>query len=131
MTLEDIREMRENAGSKTAKTPKDPFYAYSPPNIARSDAARWIHAQKELHKEEYVVIGTSYWYLDQYSCVQVKRNAQWFDAALPLFRKCWDTIQREKDTGYEHRAAKSRKPKGPGGGPGQQLIYVMKLDADI
>jgi len=53
----------------------------------------------------------SYYYLDEYSCVTVRRNREWFDRALPSFLETWETILRERTEGYEHRAPKPREKK--------------------
>jgi hypothetical protein len=59
-------------------------------------------------KESLILYTTTYWYLDQFSCILVKRNKLWFSAALPIILDTWDTIVRERESGYEHRAAKKR-----------------------
>jgi hypothetical protein len=38
----------------------------------------------------------------------VRRNRLWFEAALPKILNTWDTILKERETGYEHRMAKKR-----------------------
>jgi putative phage-type endonuclease len=50
-----------------------------------------------------------YWKLDVYSCVLVKRQREWFKAAVPAFVSIWDTILRERESGeYVNRAPKKR-----------------------
>jgi putative phage-type endonuclease len=50
-----------------------------------------------------------YWKLEVYSCVLVKRQREWFQAAVPYFVSIWDTIQRERISGeYSLRAPKKR-----------------------
>jgi len=39
----------------------------------------------------------------------VPRNKDWFAAALPCFRKIWEIIERERITGYSHRAPKKKE----------------------
>ncbi len=88
----------------------------------------WIRDRKLHYLENYVAYQISYWYLDKYSCVEVPRNVAWFDAVLPAITECWETIQREKQEGYDHRAPKSnanRKKNAGGNGP---LIQINKLD---
>jgi hypothetical protein len=63
---------------------------------------------KELHKEEYVLFNTLYWYLDEISCVLIKRNKLWFATALPKIQELWNIILKERVDGYEHRASKKR-----------------------
>ena len=38
----------------------------------------------------------------------VERNQVWFEAAVVEIKKTWETIEKERETGYEHRAAKKR-----------------------
>lgn len=53
-----------------------------------------------------------YWKLDVYSCVLVKRQREWFQAALPYFISTWETIQKERENGeYSKRAPKKRNIK--------------------
>ena len=50
-----------------------------------------------------------YWRLDVYSCVLVKRQPEWFQAAVPSFVSIWETIQEERLSGeYLKRAPKKR-----------------------
>jgi hypothetical protein len=53
-------------------------------------------------------VRTIYWYLDQYSCVLVRRNRLWFEEAVPILQRLWETIEKERETGYEHRAPKRK-----------------------
>jgi putative phage-type endonuclease len=87
-----------------------PTYKYMPLDLPAHEAKDWIAATKDELKETLVLYTTTYWYLDELSCVLVKRNERWFNAALPKILDTWDTILRERETGYEHRAAKKRNP---------------------
>ncbi len=50
-----------------------------------------------------------YWKLEVYSCVLVKRQREWFQAAVPHFVSIWDIIQKERISGeYSLRAPKKR-----------------------
>ena len=50
-----------------------------------------------------------YWKLDQYSCVFVPRNKMWFtEYAAPQLGRVWQIIERERLSGYAHRAPKKR-----------------------
>ena len=67
-----------------------------------------------------------YWYLDEYSCVLVKRNRPWFDAAIPKIQETWDIIQKEKREGFEHRAPKRKPAKNAAGG----LLFQIDENGD-
>jgi hypothetical protein len=59
---------------------------------------------------EYTWIRNIYWKLDEYSCVLVKRNRVWFTTyAAYRFKKIWNIIETERNTGYAHRAPKKRE----------------------
>lgn len=89
-----------------------PVYKYMPLTIPtdKTSIQQWIDQTIECFQTELVLCEIKYWYLDEYSCVTVKRNRKWFEAALPNIRKAWETIETERVNGYEHRAAKKRKP---------------------
>jgi putative phage-type endonuclease len=91
-----------------------PIYKYMPLSIRSED----IHYWTENTIREYSINNTSikycrtiYWYLDQFSCVLVKRNRIWVNAAIPLIESVWNTIVQERENGYEHRAPKKRAVK--------------------
>ena len=63
----------------------------------------WIATTKNKLKNEYIMYSTRFWYLDEFSCILVKRNKLWFDSAIEKIKNVWDIIENEKITGYEHR----------------------------
>lgn len=75
-----------------------------------SEIESWVQSKKS-ENPDYVLSNTVYWGLDQYSCVLVKRNRAWFNAAVPLMDKLWRTVETERVTGCEHRMPKKREPK--------------------
>ena len=111
---DDVGVLHENTMVTSLSIAKKSFYEYF--LLSSEDATpdvkvnEWIQSMKDLHKE-YVVASVVYWVLDQYSCVLVKRNRAWFNAAIPLMDKLWRTVERERVTGCEHRAPKKREPK--------------------
>ena len=88
-----------------------PFYVYMPLDVEFSKAAvdAWILEKRNEYREDFVLFRTIYWYLDEISCVLVPRNRPWFETALPVFAKAWETIQFERVHGYEHRASIKKK----------------------
>jgi putative phage-type endonuclease len=69
----------------------------------------WIAEMKESVASSLVLYTKTFWYLDELSCVLVHRNRIWFESALPIIQDTWNTIVRERETGYEHRKAKKRE----------------------
>lgn len=87
---------------------KDPFYVYIPLDIARENVDSWIQEYKTKNPN-LVVMETIYWKLVHYSCVFVHRNREWFQAALPKIRECWETIEHDRIHGYQHRLSSKKK----------------------
>jgi hypothetical protein len=89
-------------------TVNQPSYKYMPLD-ANLDIDAWIQQERELEKESgKVLFKTIYWYLDEYSCVLIPRNKEWFQAAFPKIDGLWQTILKERAEGYEHRAPKKK-----------------------
>jgi len=63
-----------------------------------------------MRKQQKVLLTSIYWYLDEFSCVLIQRNREWFQAVVPEIEEVWNTIAKERVDGFEHRAAKKRTP---------------------
>jgi hypothetical protein len=76
----------------------------------------------------YHLYGQQYWYLDEFSCLLVRRNRTWFEAAVPKIEELWQIIQTEKQTGYKHRAPQKKRATAT-----QHNLdwLVSKLESDI
>lgn len=85
------------------------IYEYAPFGCSKETYDKW--EEDIFKKHENTWVNTIYWYLQEVSCVIVKRNKYWFQEALPHFSKIWDTIAYEKINGYNHRKAKQREKK--------------------
>ena len=112
-----------------------PTYRYSPLGLPY-DVDVWMNGVKESAKsEDLVLFTTTHWYLDQLSCVYVQRNRTWFAAGLPLILDTWATIEKERETGYEHRAATKRNTSdifvSTSGGDETHTIHNMKIPKNI
>lgn len=110
---------------ENGNTNSTPIYVYSRMDLTIDidTAQKWIEYEKELRTDKFLLMNTRYWYLDEYSCVLIKRNTDWFKAALPMIEDVWDTIEKERTTGYEHR---STKKKATG-----QCLFVNKDDDSV
>jgi len=90
----------------------EPIYIYAPLHIDnKSDWDEWEQAYLEKMESKYSWIKTIYWKLNHYSCVLVPRNNNWFASVFPEMKNCWDTILKERITGFEHRKPKKRNKK--------------------
>ena len=47
-------------------------------------------------EETHILYTTLYWYLDELSCVLVKRNTRWFQSVIPIIKESWKDIQLQK-----------------------------------
>jgi len=92
-----------------------PFYLYKPLNIAKmNDILKWEEDMIELYQSpqhNMTYIKSNYWKLEKLSCVLVLRNKSWFKNNIQVIENVWNIIEKERITGYEHRAP-NRKPKG-------------------
>jgi len=95
------------------KNTRKPHYEYMPMHYKDLDTQdAWVvNTIFEKQKTgEYTWIRNIYWKLDEYSCVLVKRNRVWFTTyAAYRFKKIWNIIETERNTGYAHRAPKKRE----------------------
>jgi putative phage-type endonuclease len=91
-----------------------PFYVYKPLNIVKmADILKWEEDMIELYQtSQYnmTYIKSNYWKLEKLSCVLVLRNKNWFKNNIQAIENVWNIIEKERITGYEHRAP-NKKPK--------------------
>jgi len=87
-----------------------PKYIYMPiqPVLTREEIEAWIDQVKQDYNKTHIIYTTHYWYVDEFSCILVKRNKMWFAAVLPKILETWKLIENERIHGYEHRAPKKR-----------------------
>lgn len=95
-----------------------PIYEYAPLTSDGEKLDDWQEAMMEKNST-LSWMKNIYWKLDQISCVLVLRNKMWFAAAVPQLKAIWDTIEKEKQTGYSHR-----EPKRAGG------VKVKKMNSN-
>ena len=93
-----------------ASATNSPRYEYMPLDIplTKECVDEWIFEKRTELRRNWSIYEIQYWYLADYSCVMVPRCKAWFHAALPKIREVWTIIEKERETGYEHRASKKR-----------------------
>jgi len=84
----------------------EPYYEYPPFNCTKKEFEEWL--EKIMENTEMTWIKNIYWYLDKYSCSLVLRNRKWFKEVAPVFCNIWETIKKERVSGYDHRKPKKR-----------------------
>jgi len=91
-----------------------PFYVYKPLNIVKmNDILKWEEEMVELYQSpqhNMTYIKSIYWKLEILSCVLVLRNKNWFQNNVQSIENVWNIIEKERISGYEHRAP-TRKNK--------------------
>jgi putative phage-type endonuclease len=91
-----------------------PFYLYKPFDIIHpDDISNWQEKAIEKYQNgpeyKYIYMKTIYWKLEFVSCVLVCRNRQWFKDNIGDLELLWKTVEKERVTGYEHRAPNRRQ----------------------
>ncbi len=96
-----------------------PLYEYAPWNCSQKDFELWEN-EMMIRYENLTWMQNIYWYLDQVSCVLVLRNKYWFSIAKSQLYSICNTIEKERISGYSHRAPNKKnkvsnklKPKIP------------------
>ena len=93
-----------------------PFYVYRPLDLIHpDDITQWqenIVDHYQCNPElNYTYMKTIYWKLEHLSCVLVCRNRQWFKDNIRSLEEIWTTIEKERVSGYEHRAPNRKQKK--------------------
>lgn len=98
-----------------------PLYKYMPLDISLNANAmdEWTD-QCKSELPEHAIYNKIYWYLDEMLMSTVERNQTWFEEAFPIMKETWETIEKERISGYEHRASKKRN--------GNDVIAVNKTN---
>jgi hypothetical protein len=100
-------------------------FIYMPLNIIETEEIeKWKQTQVSMYNT-YTLSETIYWYLDEISCVLIERNPYWFEQFVPIIKSAWQTVEKEKIEGFEHRCPQKRKPKLE---PEGNSICLIKLD---
>ena len=90
-----------------------PLYIYTPLHIlSYEEYEKWSEELIEnmlTQQPDLMWVRTIYWKLDEWSCVLVQRNKKWFTDVVPMISNFWDIIEKERITGYEHRAPIRRR----------------------
>lgn len=87
-----------------------PIYEYCPIDYNKEQFDKWYDDIMEQHNN-HSWINNIYWFLEDYSLVLCPRNKEWFAEMLPQLENVWNTILKERNTGYEHRKPKKKNRK--------------------
>jgi putative phage-type endonuclease len=107
------------------------LYEYAPIGATPYEYDKWEVEMFTKHERlGSIWVRTIYWYLDEYSCVLVRRNRLWFDEAAKVLARVWAMIEEERETGYEHRAPMKRRTAAATTGTESEL-KIIKLECAI
>lgn len=84
---------------------KTPIYEYYPlyDQVNKNEIDMWIQSLTEKLGDTFQIYSKHYWYLDEFSCVLVKRNTKWFDVILPKIEEVWKMVEKEKEKVKERK----------------------------
>ena len=90
-----------------------PIYEYKPICMEQKEADVWYEEMMTKYESVPNVtwIRNVYWKLGELSCVFVPRNKKWFADNLPRLAEVWSIIEKERTTGFSHRAPNKREKK--------------------
>jgi hypothetical protein len=96
----------------------NPIYIYMPLHIKSVDEInQWVEENMDKFQTpeyNYVWIKNYYWKLERFSCVLVCRNKRWFKENIAEIAEIWKTIEKERVSGFEHRAPNRRNSSKSG-----------------
>lgn len=90
-----------------------PLYIYKPLDIVTPKQIKeWSEATIDNYSDSnYTFMKTIYWKLEYVSCVLVCRNKIWFQSNIEDMACFWETIVKERVTGYDHRMPRAQKKR--------------------
>jgi putative phage-type endonuclease len=103
-----------------------PYYEYAPFNATQEVYNTW-HSEIMEKNKKLSWIKNIYWRLDEISCVLIERNREWFQHVLPKFQEVWNTIVKERVSGYEHRKPQKRGEKSNK----SKTVNVTKINTGV
>lgn len=105
-----------------------PHYEYPPFHISKKKYDEWYNEIREKNNH-MTWIKDIFWKLDTYSCILVTRNKLWFKTVLPQFKTIWDTILKERKTGYTHRLPKKKQQQtNKIENTNNKIVNVIRID---
>ena len=105
-----------------------PLYEYCPVEYTKEQYDKWYDDIMDKH-QNHSWINNIYWHLQDYSLVLCPRNKIWFEYVLPKMELCWNTIIKERISGFDHRKPRRNKKKSVKPSPKQIFkISTQSLD---
>jgi putative phage-type endonuclease len=105
-----------------------PMYDYCPLKTTTiEEYEAWMENVVERNSDK-LFIKYIYWRLETMSLVTVLRNKEWFAANVDTLRNGWETIQREKVSGFEHRKPNKKVKKEAAPTPAITFNITTNID---
>lgn len=107
-----------------------PNYVYKPLHMVEDYyEAVWEPEQiKDAEEQGMAWIKNIYWRLEEVSCVLVLRNRKWFQDNIGQLENVWNTIVKERETGFAHRAPMKRTKKDIQGQDFGEEVCLLNFD---
>ena len=77
----------------------------------KEDYEIWEQETMQQFEQDFTWIKNIYWKLDEVSCVLVLRNKIWFQDTIGKIEEAWNIIEKERVSGFQHRASAKRAKK--------------------
>lgn len=86
-------------------------FIYAPLELFPNNYEEWLDNEydKILENENITFLKVSYWYLEKFNCVNVKRDPYWFYSHKPEIQKFWDEVLYHRENGYDSLERKTKK----------------------
>jgi hypothetical protein len=92
-----------------------PHYEYMPLNLwTPNDIDVWEENTIKKYESEpykYSFLRFIYWKLEKLSCILVLRKKDWFKNNIGQLENVWNIVEKERMSGYEHRAPVKKQKK--------------------
>jgi hypothetical protein len=82
----------------------------------------------ECEKNGLTWIKNIYWRLEEVSCVLVLRNRKWFQDNIGQLASVWETILKERHSGFAHRAPSKRAKKDAQQDSEMEEVCLLNFD---
>jgi len=71
-------------------------YMYMPLHIrGDQDILEWF-TFVEKTESDFIIYHIDYWYLDEFICMEIERNPEWFSVAKPIIENAWKEVLQER-----------------------------------
>jgi putative phage-type endonuclease len=90
-----------------------PHYEYAPYQCDQAEFESWREKVILEHGKGKTLVRNIYWRLEEVSCVLIQRNRTWFNGIVEEMQELWQTIEKERVEGYDHRYPQKKGKRDP------------------